>query len=131
MGEELNLDEVFYMVNGSTEEIKPLEIAEFKPGEIVDNNKFALLGEKVNEVEIEVPVILKTTTKKRFIKLLMGMGYQRNEANKMHDEFLKQYKVRTKLGMMIFEMRYKEMRECKRYCLILIGNREYRRTMEF
>ena len=40
--------------------------------------------------------------------LLMGMGYQRNEATKMHQEHMKIYNSRTKLTMMCFEAFYKQ-----------------------
>ena len=40
--------------------------------------------------------------------MLMGMGYQRNEATKMHQEHMKIYNSRTKLTMMCFESFYKQ-----------------------
>lgn len=111
MGEDDHkLNGIFYAINGSTGEMKPLgettlEIPELAPGGI-ENNELASLGKVINETEIEIPIIPKTITKKRFVKLLMGMGYQRNEANKMHQEYMKLNKFRTELGMTFFEMFY-------------------------
>ncbi len=111
MGEDDHkLNGIFYAINGSTGEIKPLgetalEIPELAPGGI-ENNGLVSLGEVINETEIEIPIIPKTITKKRFVKLLMGMGHQRNEANKMHQEYMKLNKFRTKIGMIFFEMFY-------------------------
>ena len=55
---------------------------------------------------ISFSFIPKAITKKRFIKLLMGMGHQRNEANKMHQEYMKLNKLRTEIGLIFFEMFY-------------------------
>lgn len=44
---------------------------------------------------------LKTITKKKFIKLLMGEGIQRNDAIKMHEMYMKEHSMRTKLGFAI------------------------------
>ena len=45
---------------------------------------------------ISFSFIPKAITKKRFIKLLMGMGHQRNEANKMHQECCTIYEFNVK-----------------------------------
>lgn len=105
MGEDdYKLNGIFYAIKGSTGEMKPLgettvEIPELAPGGIID--------EKISDVgEIEIPLNPKTITKKRFVKLLMGMGHQRNEANKMHQEYMQLNKLRTKIGLVFFEMFY-------------------------
>ena len=48
-----------------------------------------------------ISLIPKTITKKRFIKLLMGEGIQRNDAIKMHEMYMKEHSMRTKLGFAI------------------------------
>lgn len=91
MGEDDHkLNGIFYAINGSTGEMKPLgettiEIPELASGGIIDE-KISDIGETGG---IEIPLNPKTITKKRFIKLLMGKGHQRNEANKMHQEYMK------------------------------------------
>ena len=108
MGEDDHkLNGIFYAINGSTGEMKPLgetiiEIPELAPGGIVDE-KISDIGETE---EIEIPLNPKTITRKRFIKLLMGMGHQRNEANRMHQEYMELNKLRTEIGMIFFEMFY-------------------------
>lgn len=47
-------------------------------------------------------VMPKTMKKKRFIKLIMSKGYQRNKANKIHQEYMEKYKYRTMIGLMVF-----------------------------
>lgn len=108
MGEDDHkLNGIFYAINGSTGEMKPLgetiEIPKLAPGGIIDET---MQFEELEE-GIEIPIIPKTITKKRFVKLLMGMGHQRNEANKMHQEYMELNKLRTKIGMIFFEMFYK------------------------
>lgn len=131
MGEDnQKLGTIFYSINGSTGEMKPLgettlEIPELAPGGIIDE-EISSLGKLVNEAEIEIPVIPKTITKKRFIKLLMGMGRQRNEANKMHKEYMKINKFRTELGMTFFEMFYDIEPKIK----LQIGGKEYDASIE-
>lgn len=56
---------------------------------------------------------LKTMTKKRFIKLVMSQGYQRNDALKIHNEYMKKYNSRNKLCLMFFIASYKEPLEIK------------------
>ena len=50
----------------------------------------------------ECVVKLKTITKKRFIKLLMSKRIQKREAIKIHAEYMKQYKIRSELGLYTF-----------------------------
>lgn len=111
MGEDNHkLNAIFYAINGSTGEMKPLgettlEIPQLTSGGII-YEEISSLGELVNEAEIEIPVIPKTITKKRFIKLLMGKGYQRNKANKMHQEYMQLNRFRTEMGLVFFEIFY-------------------------
>lgn len=51
-------------------------------------------------------LIPKTITKKRFIKLLMAKGFQRNQAKRMHQEYIRKYKYRTQLNLEIFTSIY-------------------------
>jgi len=57
------------------------------------------LGESYNGDFIINP---KKITKKRFIKLLMSKGIQRNIANIIHQEYMKTHEVRTYIGMWVF-----------------------------
>lgn len=102
MRDDHKLDLLYYAIDKICLEMKPLgktiEIPKLVQGGI-DNNGISSLGELVNEIEILI--IPKTITKKRFIKLLMGMEYQRNKANKMHQEYMKSNKFRTKIGLML------------------------------
>lgn len=107
MGDDYyKLDTLFYSFDGFTGEMKSLgkaiKMVKLVPGGIIDT-KIADVGETE---EITIPLNPKTITKKRFIKLLMGMGHQRNEADKMHQEYMQLNKFRTKIGMIFFEMFY-------------------------
>lgn len=111
MGEENKSSVVYYSLNEETGEMKKLgkissisECEEIKPSES-ENIDFGNLGEGSNE-EATVTIIPRTITKKRFIKLLMGHGYQKNQAIRMHEEYMSTNKVRTKIGLMIFETLY-------------------------
>lgn len=107
MGED-TIDSMLYAINKETGEKTVIgkTIPKLAPGGL----EFAEVHfeEFIGEEELSIIVIPRTISKKRFIKLLMGMGYQRNEANKMHIEYMKINKFRTKLGMAFFEMFYKE-----------------------
>lgn len=111
MGEENKPSVVCYSLNGETGEMKELgkissisESEEIKPSEI-ENIDYANLGEEFNG-EATFTIIPRTITKKRFIKLLMGCGYQKNEAIRMHQEYMSTHKVRTKIGLIMFEIFY-------------------------
>lgn len=112
---------MFYAINTKTGEKteigKGSTIPESAPGGM--DFKDVVFEEFVGAEEIEVK--LKTITKKRFIKLLMGMGYQRNEANIMHEEYMKMNKFRTELGMIFFEAFYKVEPKLK----LKIGDEEF------
>lgn len=111
MGEENKPSVVCYSLNGETGEMKELgkissisESEEIKPSEI-ENIDYSNLGEEFNG-EATFTIIPRTITKKRFIKLLMGCGYQKNEAIRMHQEYMSTHKVRTKIGLIMFEIFY-------------------------
>ncbi len=115
MGEDQKLNAVFYSIDGSTGEMKPLGSIASMP-KILDEKleeKYMGLANLGEGATFECTIVPKTITKKRFIKLLMGMGYQRNEAYEMHQEYMERYKSRTKLGMICFEAFYKKELEIK------------------
>ena len=114
MGEENKPSVVCYSLNGETGEMKELgkiaSTSEAKVGKATGEKNecvgFCNVGaNQTGELTLEVmPRVIK---KKRFIKLLMGMGYQKNEAIKMHNEFMKKYKFRSVIGLICFEMDYR------------------------
>ena len=114
---------MFYAINTETGEKteigKGSTIPKFEPGGMDFKN--TVFEEFINEEEIEIEVKLKTITKKRFIKLLMSMNHQRNEANIMHEEYMKMNKFRTELGMIFFEAFYKVEPKLK----LKIGDEEF------
>ena len=76
------------------------KIPKLASGGIIENPFFI-------EKEVEgIFLIPKTITKKRFIKLLMSKGFQRNQAKKMHQEYIRKYKYRTQLELEIFTSLY-------------------------
>lgn len=114
MGEEIKPSVVCYSINGENGEMKELgkvaSTSEIKVGKATgEKNKcvdFCNVGaNQTGEITLEVKP--RTITKKRFIKLLMGMRYQKNEAIKMHNEFMKKYKFRSVIGLVFFEMDYR------------------------
>ena len=122
MGEQDHtLDAMFYAINTETGEKteigKGSTIPKLAPGGM--DFKDVIFEEFVGAEEIEVK--LKTITKKRFIKLLMGMGYQRNEVNLMHKEYMKKNKIRTEFGMIFFEAFYNVEPKLK----LKIGDEEF------
>lgn len=116
MGEE-NKPSIFcYSINGATGEMKELgkiaSTSEVKVGKATGEKNecvgFCNIGaSQMGTGELTLEVIPKAIKKKRFIKLLMGIGYQKNEAIKMHDEYMKKYKSRTVIGLVCFEMDYR------------------------
>ena len=58
--------------------------------------------EAITEYEAELEINLKTISKKRFIKLLMGRRIPKREAIKIHDLFMKRYKHRSEIGLDLF-----------------------------
>lgn len=114
MGEENKPSVVCYSINGETGEMKELgkiaSISEAKIGKATGEKNecvgFCNVGANQNG-ELTLEVMPRTIKKKRFIKLLMGMGYQKNEAIKMHNEFMKKYKSRSVIGLFCFEIDYR------------------------
>ena len=86
MGEENKSSSAYFLINNET-------------GEMMELGK--------TDSTLDVKVGEATGEKKKFIKLLMGMKYQRNEANIMHEEYIKKYKSRTVIGLVLFEMDYR------------------------
>lgn len=114
MGEENKPSIVCYSLNGETGEMKELgkitSISEAKVGKATGekNECVGLYNVGANQTgELTLEVMPRAITKKRFIKLLMGMGYQKNEAIKMHNEFMKKYKFRSVIGLFCFEIDYR------------------------
>ena len=106
MGEEKELPKVFAIDNepGESFEIGTLAKIELAEDRIMsDDTSFANLGESI---EAECVVKIKTIKKKRFIKLLMAKGYQKNEAIIMHEEYRKQGYLRSILGLELFVSMY-------------------------
>lgn len=78
----------------------------------------------VEAENISFSFIPKAITKKRFIKLLMGMGHQRNEANKMHQEYMKTHKSRSEIGLIFFTSVYDAVQYMNSTLKTHIGERE-------
>lgn len=51
--------------------------------------------------ELECTLQLKTMSKKRFIKLLMGKGIQKQDAKVIHKLYMKKFKHRTMFGYIL------------------------------
>ncbi len=121
MGDDA-VDSMLYAINKETGE-------EFAVGGIVEMPKLAHGGivdcempmESLGEnLEAEITVKLKTITKKRFIKLLMAKGYQRNDAIKLHEKYMNEHEfVRSRLGLEIFII--KQNIESKEFKVIVEG----------
>ncbi len=109
MGEEKEPPKVF-VVNQDTGEsfeigrlVESLEITEDGlEGRIIPGDKLF----KAKEIEAECTITIPRIKKKRFIKLLMAKGYQRNEAIKMHEEFRKHGYLRSRFYLEIFVNMY-------------------------
>lgn len=140
MGEDSNLSTLFYAIVGSDEEMKLLGKTELnlideesknpKYAEGGIKNKcvaFAEVGENGFSGELELIVTPKTMKKKRFIKLIMSKGYQKNEAYKMHQEYMKKYKSRTLIGFTIFLESY----NIKPIFKLKIGEKVYEGGIDF
>lgn len=78
------------------------------------------------ETEIETKaasIIPITITKKRFIKLLMSKGFQRNESIKIHQEYMKNHKYRSRIGLEAYLL-FKDSQINKNIIKVYIGNKE-------
>ena len=69
-------------------------------GGIINSSQYVYAKEKGDGILI--PIVI---SRKRFIKLLMSKGFQRNEAIKIHQEYIKKYKYRTKLSLAMYLLR--------------------------
>lgn len=99
MGDD-KLDSMLYAIDRETGEKFAIGKTTSRLTDVeIENNSIANLGETL---EAEMIINLKTITKKRFIKLLMSKSYQRNEAIKIHKEYMKKYKVRSRIGLEFF-----------------------------
>lgn len=121
MGDDV-LDSMLYAINKETGEEFAVggitKIPKLAPGGIVnDIEPVSNLGD---DFEAEITVRLKTITKKRFIKLLMAKGYQRNDAIKIHKNYMDEHKfIRSRLGLEIFVI--KQNIESKEFKVIVEG----------
>ena len=69
-------------------------------GGIINSSQYFYVKEKGDGILI--PIVI---SRKRFIKLLMSKGFQRNEAIKIHQEYIKKYKYRTKFSLDMYLLR--------------------------
>lgn len=87
-------------------------VQENNQDDAADAVRYAIEKEKSKSVSITITreasiqmqkmLGVQRITRKRFIKLIMSKGYQRNKANKMHQEYMEKYKYRTMIGLMVF-----------------------------
>lgn len=97
MGEDLQSVKLYAINQETGEEIELGTILESTETENSDSET-----ENINEFEADLEVAIKTISKKRFIKLLMGKLIQKREAVKIHNMFMKRYKHRTEIGLELF-----------------------------
>lgn len=115
MGENL-IDSILYAINNETGEknmigkgitkfpkIPKLEIPKLAPGGIIDKEPVLTGGYRCSS---NFTIKLKNIKKKRFIKLLMSKGYQKNKALEMHKEYMKLHTSRSRIGLELFVMTY-------------------------
>ena len=101
-----------------------MNIPKLANGGIISNKLF-IAAEKENSFAL----ISKVITKKRFIKLLMSKGFQRNDATKIHKEYMQKYKHRTRIGLEMYFISKDIFNKLNQNIKIYIGNKEiiYRR----
>lgn len=75
-----------------------LSIPEVSPGGRIEKPMNANLGESV---QVECIIAPKRIKKKRFKKLLMSFGFQRNQAEILHKVYMESGRPRTKIGMLL------------------------------
>jgi len=108
MGDDA-VDSMLYAINRETGEKFAIgkeitQIPKLAPGGILKETKEPIL---TGGRDFDFTVKLKTITKKRFIKLLMAKGYQKNQAIKMHQEYMSDHRfVRSRLGLELFVATY-------------------------
>lgn len=102
------VDEMLYAINRETgEKFKIGTQVKLAPGGIQKEIKEPIL---TGGRDFDFIVKLKTITKKRFIKLLMAKGYQRNQAIKIHQQYMLNNRfVRSRLGLEVFVATYNIM----------------------
>ncbi len=90
MGNDDLTKPMLYAINYETGEKFPIGrgIAKIAPGGNTFKNPI-IFEEPVGEFECTVQI--KTITKKRFIKLLMAKGFQKNYAIRMHEIYKRKY----------------------------------------
>ena len=115
MGEEKELPTVYAIDEETGESFKIGEIIDLprlETGGIVEKDKCFIAEELKEGIEAEFSIKIKTIKKKRFIKLLMSKGYQRNEAIKMHEEYKQRGLLRSRIGLELFVDTYNALKEC-------------------
>ena len=125
MGDD-TIDSMLYAINRETGEKFKIgtQVPKLAPGGIQKEIKEPIL---TGGRDFDFIVKLKTITKKRFIKLLMAKGYQKNQAIKMHQEYMLNNRfVRSRLGLEIFVATYNIDSNFK----IKIGGKEYDASIE-
>lgn len=103
-------------------EIASFSIPRLAPGGIIKHICGPIFEGIDNKKDLEYPFKLKTISKKRFIKLLMSKGYQRNQAKEMQEQYIKKHTNYNHLGLIIFENIYRnpEIGEIK----VFLGGKE-------
>lgn len=102
IGEDILKLSNIYAVDNDTGKAALLKVPKISKGGYVDN----YYVDKSLGDSFECTIKLTTISKKRFIKLLMGEGFQRNEAILMHNAYMKEHNTRTMLGFVIFKETY-------------------------
>lgn len=109
MGPELVGKLVVISEDGKKTEFENAIINEIKaiPNEVkLDDTLEDCKSTTVKDYNYEFSIDLGRMTRKRFIKLLMAKGFQRNQAKRMHQEYIRKYKYRTQLNLEIFTSIY-------------------------
>lgn len=97
--ENKKANHVLYMVDKETgEEIEIGKITGLSYN-TEDNEEIYFSGNLAESINVECIYKPKIITKKRFIKLLMSKGFQRNIAKELHQEYMKLCIPRTKIGI--------------------------------
>lgn len=101
MGEEVKAD--IFMVDENNGFVKLAETIGINFG-ISAEKCCTALRDFANAASGEVSIDLepKTISKKRFIKLLMSEGYQRNDAIKAHNYYMEKYGTRNEFMVNMF-----------------------------
>lgn len=117
MGEDIGPYKLFMKSVDEDGEYKEVKTTPSKPviiefadgGKIPDSSNLAMIGESA---ELEATITLKTMRRKRFIKLLMSYGIQRNEAYRVAMEYRKKGIPFTTIAIILYvAKKRKERRE--------------------